>query len=52
MKDLATMEQAEAYNRNMAGKYERMANRQQKCIQCLMAKTYSECPDNCIYLDA
>jgi hypothetical protein len=50
MKDLKELKSKYRYERAMETKYGDMANNTEKCVQCVTAKTYKECPADCPYL--
>ena len=51
MKDLNQVKSEFTYSRTMEGKWQRKANRLEKCVDCIAAKVHKECPSNCAYLE-
>lgn len=52
MRDLNELKSEHGYSLVMQGKWERKANRLEKCIQCVSAKIYKECPSECPYRES
>ncbi len=51
MRELDELKSEYDYSLTMEGKWQRKANRLEKCIQCVSAKIYKECPSDCAYLE-
>jgi hypothetical protein len=52
MKDLKTMKSKLKYERAMETKYGEESNLTEKCVLCLTAKTFKECPAECMYIES
>jgi hypothetical protein len=52
MKDLKAMKSKLKYERAMETKYGDMANCTEKCVLCLTAKTFKDCPADCMYIES
>ena len=51
MKDLSQVKSELEYSLVMAGKWQRKANRLEKCVDCIAAKVHKECPSECPYME-
>ena len=51
MKDLKNVMSELTYSRIMQNKWERKANRLEKCADCIARKLHKECPSDCAYLE-
>ena len=49
MKDISQVKSELTYSRTMEGKWQRKANRLEKCVDCIAAKVNKECPATCPY---
>jgi hypothetical protein len=52
MKDLKAMKSKLKYERAMETQYGDTANCTEKCVLCLTAKTFKECPADCMYIES
>jgi hypothetical protein len=52
MKELAVMKSKLKYERAMETKYGDTANLTEKCVLCLTAKTFKDCPADCMYISS